>query len=342
MLPAMWSPRVNLLADDPHDMLCDDEKHAIAALKRIYVKTIELDSKLQREMYDLEEKTEAEHNVFYDQRKKVLDGIRQRYKGGALAKNVSNFWLRVLKASYPETISEMDSNVLCHMNDIRSKLYSRPQVKFEIYFHFEPNVYFSNKHLTKTYYLNCTVDPEEPMAYNGDEIYKAQGCTINWKSETLRNMYKDSFFKFFSPPSMPEDTEDPTFKQIKEILVNDFHFGIYLKERVIPKAVFFFTGEIKHNQGSSSDTEGNAEDDGDSNAVGDGEGNADADADADAALSDEENSSPLEEASPNQSDFDNELDEESDSSDDVDLYRDPGLLETIQDFQRPGNALGRL
>ncbi|BFG01415.1 nucleosome assembly protein 1-like 1-B [Drosophila madeirensis] len=336
MLPAMWSPRSNLLADDPNDMLCDDEKNAIADLKRIYVKTIEVHSKLQREMYDLEEKMEAEHNVLYDQRKKVLDGIRQRYKRGALAKNVSNFWLRVLKAAYPEPITEMDSNVLCHMNDIRSKLYSRPQVKFEIYFHFEPNVYLSNKYLTKTYYLNCAVDPEEPMAYKGNEIYRAQGCTINWKSETLRNMYKDSFFKFFNPPSLPEDTEDPTFKQVKEILVNDFHFGIYLKERVIPKAVLFFTGEIKHNQGSSSDTEGNAEDAGDSDRVGDGDG------DGDAALSDEENSSPLEEASPNQSDYDKELDDESESSDDVDLYRDPGLLETIQDFQRPGNALKRL
>jgi len=48
------------------------------------------------------------------------------------------------------------------------------------------------------------------------------------------------------------------------ILQNDFELGFYLKERVIPKAVIFFTGEIADCQSTDgSDTESESEDESD-------------------------------------------------------------------------------
>lgn len=73
---------------------------------------------------------------------------------------------------------------------------------------------------------------------------------------------------------MPEDTLDPNYCDVnvrlnisnlrsfhmhllpQAMLQNDFEVGFYLKERVIPKAVIFFTGEIADCQSSSgSETE---------------------------------------------------------------------------------------
>jgi len=48
------------------------------------------------------------------------------------------------------------------------------------------------------------------------------------------------------------------------ILQNDFELGFYLKERVIPKAVIFFTGEIADCQSTDgSDTESESDDESD-------------------------------------------------------------------------------
>lgn len=41
----------------------------------------------------------------------------------------------------------------------------------------------------------------------------------------------------------------------KVILQNDFELGFYLKERVIPKAVMFFTGEIADCLSSDSESD---------------------------------------------------------------------------------------
>lgn len=67
------------------------------------------------------------------------------------------------------------------MSDIRAKLFNDPVVKFEIEFFFEPNTFFSNRILTKTYYLNCLPDIDDPLSYDGAEIFKCEGCKIEWK-----------------------------------------------------------------------------------------------------------------------------------------------------------------
>ncbi|XP_034484677.1 nucleosome assembly protein 1-like 1 [Drosophila innubila] len=244
----------------------EDEKKIIGELKQLYLETINLDVKMQREIYNMEKIYEQKHNEIFEKRKKILDDFKKQNHGDSTHnENVSTFWLKVLKASYTEFIGKEDERILSHLCDIRTKHYNDDIVKFVIEFTFDKNDYFKNRVLTKTYILNCVPDVDDPLAYDGAEIVKCEGCHIDWK-QSLNRDKKDqpSFFDFFSPPALPDDPEDPNFSDINAILQNDFELGFYLKERVIPKAVIFFTGEIADCQSTDgSDTESESDDESD-------------------------------------------------------------------------------
>jgi len=48
------------------------------------------------------------------------------------------------------------------------------QHSYFLEFHFDKNEYFSNAVLTKQYFLKSTVDPDDPFAFEGPEIYKCK------------------------------------------------------------------------------------------------------------------------------------------------------------------------
>lgn len=114
--------------------------------------------------------------------------------------------------------------------------------------------------------MKCVPDPEDPFGFEGPEIYKCRGCQINWnkgKNVTLKLVRKkqkhksrglvrtitktiqnDSFFNFFSPPTIPDDINaDDVDEELRELLTTDFEIGHYMRERVVPKAVLYYTGE---------------------------------------------------------------------------------------------------
>nr|XP_042904317.1 nucleosome assembly protein 1-like 4 [Parasteatoda tepidariorum] len=103
-------------------------------------------------------------------------------------------------------------------------------MSFTLEFHFEPNEYFTNSVLTKEYGLKCVPDPADVFSFEGPEIVKAKGCTIDWKKgknvtvKTIKKKQKHkirgavrtvtktvqnvSFFNFFSPPAVTENIEE--------------------------------------------------------------------------------------------------------------------------------------
>lgn len=52
-----------------------------------------------------------------------------------------------------------------------------------------------------------------------------------------------SFFNFFSPPKPPTDDDDTVATDIEERLELDYQLGEDIKEKLIPRAIDWFTGE---------------------------------------------------------------------------------------------------
>ncbi len=53
----------------------------------------------------------------------------------------------------------------------------------------------------------------------------------------------DSFFNFFSPPKAPTEDNDDAGSDIEERLELDYQLGEDIKEKLIPRAIDWFTGE---------------------------------------------------------------------------------------------------
>merc|ERR1712226_1805193 len=141
------------------------------------------------------------------------------------------------------------------------------------------NDYFSNSVLTKEYEMRC-----KPIEFDGPEIYKCKGCDIDWKQgknltvktvtrkqkhkqkgsvRTIKKTVKnDSLFNFFSPPDIPENPEELD-EETQELLTSDFEIGHYIRERILPRAVLFFTGEALEDDDYDDEEEEEDEDDDD-------------------------------------------------------------------------------
>merc|ERR1712055_1260590 len=54
---------------------------------------------------------------------------------------------------------------------------------------------------------------------------------------------RESFFNFFKPPKVPEDPKEE-IDDVKQALISeDFDVGFSIKEKIVPRAVLYFTGE---------------------------------------------------------------------------------------------------
>ncbi|CAO3620135.1 unnamed protein product [Mucor hiemalis] len=175
---------------------------------------------------------------------------------------IPEFWLTALKThpQISETISEEDCDALKHLVDVRMTYLEKPGFKLE--FEFTENDFFTDKVLTKTYHYQDNVS-------GGDYVYDhANGCEIHWKDgkdltvtvETKKQRHKgtnktrvvkrtvpaETFFNFFNPPVLPEDTEELEEEEAEGLdakLEADYEMGEEFKEKLIPHAVDFFTGK---------------------------------------------------------------------------------------------------
>ncbi|KAL4949600.1 NAP-domain-containing protein [Aspergillus filifer] len=173
---------------------------------------------------------------------------------------IPEFWLSAMKnqISLAEMITDKDEEALKHLVDIRMEYLDRPG--FRLIFEFSENEFFSNKTISKTYFY------KEENGYGGDFIYDhAEGTKIDWKTEkdlTVRVESKkqrnkntkqtrvvkitvptESFFNFFAPPQPPADDDDTVATDIEERLELDYQLGEDIKEKLIPRAIDWFTGE---------------------------------------------------------------------------------------------------
>ncbi|CEJ94549.1 Putative Nucleosome assembly protein [[Torrubiella] hemipterigena] len=178
---------------------------------------------------------------------------------------IPEFWLSAMKnhMSLAEIITDRDGAALKHLVDVRMEYLEEPG--FRLIFEFSTNEFFTNKTITKTYFY------QNESGYGGDFIYDhAEGDKIEWypgKDLTVRVEAKkqrnkntkqtrivkktvptESFFNFFSPPKPPtdDDDDDENFdigSEIEDRLELDYQLGEDIKEKLIPHAIDWFTGE---------------------------------------------------------------------------------------------------
>ena len=75
-------------------------------------------------------------------------------------------------------------------------------------------------------------------------------------------MPTESFFNFFDPPKPPQDDDDAT-SDIEERLELDYQLGEDIKEKLIPRAIDWFTGEALQYENIEDFDEGEFEDEDD-------------------------------------------------------------------------------
>nr|XP_054761554.1 nucleosome assembly protein 1-like 1 [Lytechinus pictus] len=129
-------------------------------------------------------------------------------------------------------------------------------------FVFAANDCFTNTVLTKSYQMKSEPDEGDPFSFEGPEIVGSQGCEIDWKKNknvtvkvikkkqkhkgrgttrlVTKTVQTDSFFNFFNPPKATEEEVD---EETEALLSADFEIGHLIRERIIPRAVLYFTGE---------------------------------------------------------------------------------------------------
>ncbi|CAL9102171.1 unnamed protein product, partial [Musa textilis] len=176
------------------------------------------------------------------------------------SEGVPGFWLTAMKANevLTEEIQECDEEALKYLKDIKWCRIEDPK-GFKLEFFFNPNLFFKNAFvLTKTCHM---IDEDEPI------LEKAIGTEIEWfpgKCLTQKILKKkpkkgsknakpitktedcESFFNFFNPLQVPDDDADideETAEELQGQMEVDYDIGSTIKDKIIPHAVSWFTGE---------------------------------------------------------------------------------------------------
>ncbi|KAK1315509.1 hypothetical protein QJS10_CPA06g01018 [Acorus calamus] len=243
-------------------------------LREIQGQHDELEAKFFEERAALEARYQKLYEPLYTKRFEIVNGVVEAEgvtndatventaeDKSAEEKGVPDFWLTAMKTNevLSEEIQERDEGALKYLKDIKWCRIDDPK-GFKLEFFFDPNPYFKNSVLTKTYHM---IDDDEPI------LEKAIGTDIEWfpgKSLTQKILKKkprkgsknakpititktekcDSFFNFFNPPQVPED-DNEIDEEIAEELQNqmelDYDIGSTIRDKIIPHAVSWFTGE---------------------------------------------------------------------------------------------------
>ena len=158
--------------------LSPSEKQVLLALKNLNKKNDELEREKYRQIHEVEKKFQVQHDALNKSRRELISGdskptaeqiartedeafqdVEEMGEIGTPSekdiKGIPEFWLTCLKNLPPlqDLITEPDEACLKHLVDIRV-VYLETNPGFTLEFEFEENEYFTNKVLTKSYYLN--------------------------------------------------------------------------------------------------------------------------------------------------------------------------------------------
>ncbi|KVH02507.1 Nucleosome assembly protein (NAP) [Cynara cardunculus var. scolymus] len=302
------------------DTLSANARQRVGVLKDLQNQHDELEAKYIEERAELEAKYLKLYEPLYAKRYEIVNGLTEvegvlkdtlvDKENNELAgdKGVPNFWLTAMKSNevLADEISESDEGALQYLKDVKwCRVTGAKGFKLELFF--DPNPYFKNSVLTKTYEmineeehilekaigyyvllfnpnfleicisssLVLVVIPKFLLHYpclTSDLSWKNYRTVIEWfpgknlTQKVLRKKPKkgsrspkppitktedcESFFNFFNPPQIPDDEEDID-EDIAELLQSqmehDYDIGSTIRDKIIPHAVSWFTGEAAQN-----------------------------------------------------------------------------------------------
>ncbi|XVF25132.1 hypothetical protein REPUB_Repub13aG0187500 [Reevesia pubescens] len=251
---------------DVIDTLSHSVRKRVEVLREIQSEHDELEKKFFEERAALEAKYQKLYEPLYTKRYEIVNGvikvegekneavIDEEGDKGVEEKGVPDFWLTAMKTNdiLAEEISERDDGALKYLKDIKWCRIEDPK-GFKLDFFFDSNPYFKNSVLTKTYHM--VDDENEPI------LEKAIGTKIEWypgKCLTQKVLKKkpkkgsksgkpitktencESFFNFFNPPQIPDDE---LAEELQDRMEHDYNIGSAIRDKLIPHAVSWFTGE---------------------------------------------------------------------------------------------------
>ncbi|GLJ05668.1 hypothetical protein SUGI_0022710 [Cryptomeria japonica] len=274
---------------DIFDSLSPVVKKRVLSLKELQSKHDELEAKFFEERAALEAKYQKLYEPLYSKRYEIVNGIvdvetkdesqneNSTEENKEEEKGVPEFWLTAMKTNevLAVQITDRDEGALKYLRDIKWCRIEDPK-GFKLDFYFDTNPYFKNSVLTKTYHM---IDDDEPI------LERAIGTEIEWhpgKCLTKKLMKKkpkkgaknvkpvtkteqcESFFNFFDPPQVPEDDEnidEETAEQLQDLMEQDYDIGSTIRDKIIPHAVSWFTGEACQLDEFDDGDEGESDDD---------------------------------------------------------------------------------
>ncbi|CAL4947821.1 unnamed protein product [Urochloa decumbens] len=255
---------------DVLESLAPKVRKRVDVLRDIQSKHDELEAKFIEERAVLEAKYQKLYEPLYSKRYEIVSGVvevdgitksedetptEQKEKG------VPDFWLNAMKNNeiLAEEIQKRDEEALKYLKNITWCRIDDPK-GFKIEFSFDTNPFFKNSVLTKTYHM---IDEKEPI------LEKAIGTEIEWypgKCLTQKVLQKkpkegskdtkpiiktkdcESFFNFFNPPQVPDDDkeiDEDMAEQLQDQMEQDYDIGSTIRDKIIPHAVSWFTGEAQ-------------------------------------------------------------------------------------------------
>ncbi|CAN0890298.1 Nucleosome assembly protein 1;2 [Linum grandiflorum] len=320
------------------------ERRRTECLREIQSYHDQLESQLFRDMNALEYKYQQRYKPFHIQREDIVNGTVGASSDSEVAPEaIPKFWLLAMKKNnvLSKKIKAKDEEALMMLKDIKcSRLLdegNQPECSnkgFRLDFYFHPkNPYFENSVLSKTYHMTYELSNyNEPLVENavGTEIKWHPGKNLTQKANKDNTKEKDcaSFFNFFKPPQIPhnfaEREEDELHEDDAYSLHNDmerdYDMGCTFRDKIIPRAVSWYTGEAAVWADDEDDDEDDDDDDDE-----DEEGN-------DASDDEEGNNNANEEQEQEEEEGDDEEEEEEDKDEDED-EEDDDEDEVIKDMK---------
>ncbi|KAJ6942307.1 hypothetical protein NC652_008197 [Populus alba x Populus x berolinensis] len=266
-------------------------KH-VECLRHLQSQHDELEAQFLEERKALEAKYHKLYQPLYTKRYEIVNGLKEvdgvmsaeldsiKEDQAIEEKGVPEFWLTAMKAHevLAEEIKGQDEGALKFIKDIKWSRLQNPE-GFELEFYFNPCPYFKNSVLTKTYHIIDESDPILSQAIGTEiewypekclttKVVKRKQRMVSKKTKTTMTIKNcESFFTFFSPPQIPEnedDLDDDDYDELQDRLKQDYNIGSIIRDKIIPHAVSWFTGEaIEEDELDCIDYDGNGDDDDD-------------------------------------------------------------------------------